>query len=194
MKQFSLLFNLVKCLLLLGLLCSCDAVNRHKVLTTIFDGVPSLPPPEQLCADYVEQQRTEALAGVSATSTPGEEPAQQRSQHLPYQEKRCDDCHDKGSRSGLVRPLQELCLGCHLDFIQGAYVHGPVAVNDCLACHEPHSASQPALLKHARNELCSTCHQEARLAAKMHTQVAKNNMGCLDCHNPHFGNSPLFLD
>ena len=191
MRRFYLLMLCV--VLLPGLLCSCDAGTRHKLLSNVLDGLPDLPPPEQVCADYTEQKRAEALAGLATTNQPGEVAAQ-KSQHLPYQEKKCSDCHDKGSSSGLVRPLRELCLGCHLDFIQGDYVHGPVAVRDCLACHEPHTANQPALLKFARNELCSTCHQEKRLAEAMHTMVANNNMGCLECHNPHFGHSPLFLD
>lgn len=34
-------------LILLALLpaCGCDPLTRHKALSTIFDGVPSLPPP-----------------------------------------------------------------------------------------------------------------------------------------------------
>lgn len=170
--------------------CGCDPINRHKVLTTIFDGVPSLPPPEQICEEYAAQK----IAALNAPAAKSESAQEQKvSQHLPYVEKRCDDCHDKNAENGLIRPKDQLCFVCHTDFIKGAYVHGPVAVGQCLACHVPHDSPYGPLLKVDKKELCVTCHREKRLAAALHQKATDNNLVCTDCHNPHYGNLHYFL-
>src|SRR6185369_12568316 len=86
------------------LLSGCDPIARHKVVSTIFDGVPSLPPPEQLCEDYAIKKVAEAKAETDRKDTG---PA--GSEHPPYKEKRCEDCHDKTREGGLIRPKNELC-------------------------------------------------------------------------------------
>ncbi|UFS71064.1 cytochrome c3 family protein [Geomonas sp. RF6] len=180
--------------LLLALsLAGCDPVNRHMVLSTIFDGVPTLPEPAQLCVEYNDKRVDELrdqLAGktVAKDAAPGEE-----SVHRPYGEKKCDDCHDKSKDSGLVRPANELCLMCHKNFFKGAYQHGPAAVGDCLACHVPHNSPDGPLLKMSRTKVCDSCHKEPRAALALHDKVAERKMACVECHNPHDGNSPFFL-
>src|SRR6266567_7631253 len=132
---------------LVGLICACSPITKHEIFSAIIDGCPSLPSPQQLCADYA----TKAVADMRAEmegkkKAPGE--AEAGSKHLPYVEKMCDDCHDKTSASGFVaKSKNELCFVCHTDFVQGYYVHGPVAVGACLACHEPHTSQYPSLLK-----------------------------------------------
>jgi predicted CXXCH cytochrome family protein len=172
-----------------GLLAGCDAVTLHKVASTIFDGVPSLPPAEQYCQDFHEEKLAEAEMAASTSETA----AVQASKHAPYAEKRCDDCHDKSQTSGLVRPKEKLCFMCHPDILAGANVHGPAAVGDCLACHEPHSSSQPSLLKLEKAQLCSYCHKERRVADAMHQRLTAKGMLCMDCHDPHAGNGSYFL-
>ncbi len=188
-------FLAILCGCLLCLVCSCDRVTRHEVLSTIFDGVPNPPPPEEMCKEYAAQQvatlrgeKTAKDKEMAAKSSPS-----RHSIHPPYKEKRCNDCHDKTTQSGFVTPLKDLCLHCHVDFIQGKYEHGPVAVRACLACHDPHSSNNPYLLKKEKSQLCKTCHRERRLAAGMHDKVMSRNMECTDCHNPHFGNARYFL-
>ena len=117
----------------------------------------------------------------------------QTSEHPPYAEKRCDDCHNKTTESGFVTSKEDLCYVCHTDFIRGPYVHGPVAVKNCLFCHDPHNAPYPTLLKKDPSETCGLCHFEKRRAAAMHAKVALQKIGCVDCHNPHYGNVPYFL-
>ncbi|MEA2109747.1 MAG: cytochrome c3 family protein [Pseudomonadota bacterium] len=179
------------------LLSACDPVTRHKVLTTIFDGVPSPIPPEKILEDYYQQRRQQELAqaaGVDAGT--GQTGRLHVSKHRPYAEKRCKDCHDFTTRVGLVRPPRELCFLCHQDFrshLRDPYVHGPVAVGDCSACHLPHSSENTFLLEMDRNEICGKCHQEARLAVSMHEQVLTHGMACVDCHDPHFGQARYFL-
>ena len=176
------------------ILCSCDPINRHKVLSTIFDGVPTLPPPEQICSEYAELKLAafrDELAGKKAEGQEGSKT--EKSIHPPYEEKKCDSCHDKTTESGLVRPLNQLCFVCHTDFLKGAYHHGPAAVADCLNCHVPHDSQNPSLLKVSKADVCATCHKEKRQAQGLHNMAVDRKIGCTDCHNPHYGNSPFFL-
>jgi predicted CXXCH cytochrome family protein len=172
-------------------LFGCDPNTRYKIASTIFDGVPALPPPEQLCDEYAAKKVAEAKADLLHKETKKGENSV--STHLPYLEKQCDGCHDKLKEGGLIRPKNELCFVCHTDFIKGAYVHGPVATADCLACHEPHSSSFPKLLKSPPEKVCGVCHREKRIAAAMHDKFAAQQLLCVDCHDPHFGNAPFFM-
>lgn len=174
-----------------GMVLGCDPVTTHKITSTIFDGVPSLPPAEQYCQDYHEQKLVEEEAMREAIRKGAV--VANISKHLPYAEKRCNDCHDKSKEFGLIRPPKQLCFVCHPTIIDGANVHGPAASGDCLECHEPHSASQPALLKMDKTKLCIYCHKEKRIAEAMHQRVNEKGILCMDCHDPHAGNNSYFL-
>ncbi len=154
-------------------LSGCDPITRHKALSTIFDGVPSLPPAEDYCAAYAEKVLAAERAGIVKKGQDGGE--------------------NEKPTGGLVLPARELCLSCHTDFIKGAYVHGPAAVGDCLACHLPHTSNYESLLVRKKSELCAACHKEKRLAAEMHDRLVKKGMECTDCHNPHYGQAKYFL-
>jgi len=172
------------------LLCGCDPLTVHKVATTVFDGVPSLPPAEQYCKEYHEKKVEEERNEIKAKDAPA---AVSGSIHPPYGEKRCEKCHDKTKDSGLILPKEQLCFLCHPNIIKGYFVHGPASVGGCLECHDPHSSLNPSLLKVDRKALCGTCHQEKRMAEGMHDKVTAKGMLCMDCHNPHSGAAPFFL-
>ena len=174
-----------------SMMCGCDPLTTHKVTSTIFDGVPSMPSAEQYCRDYHEQKLAEELQ--ASKKKQASETRSNYSTHPPYAEKRCEDCHDKTKESGLVRPRQQLCFLCHPDINKGAFVHGPAATGSCLECHEPHSSQNRSLLKADKGMICGTCHREKRLAESMHAKVAAKEMFCTDCHDPHAGNSHNFL-
>jgi predicted CXXCH cytochrome family protein len=161
-------------------------------MSTIFDGVPRLPPAEQYCKEYHQRALAEETEAEKQKELEGEKA--QASVHPPYAEKRCDDCHDKNTDSGFVVAAKDLCNVCHPDFIKGAYSHGPAAVGSCLACHAPHNSQYQSLLKKPIGELCENCHQEKRLAMKLHDTVKSKKMVCTDCHNPHGGNNRFFLE
>jgi predicted CXXCH cytochrome family protein len=187
-----LLFAFLSC----SLLTSCgDPILRHKVLSTIFDGVPELPPAGEMCDQYYQERVTAEAAGHEMKSA-GERSTQDiGSSHKPYKEKKCRDCHsnDKNINAGLIAPKRELCGVCHKDFIKGSNVHGPVAVGDCLACHLPHNSQYPSLLKEDPDRVCAICHQESRLAAAMHNRFLVKTISCDECHDPHAGDARYFL-
>lgn len=183
--------------LLLLLLPACDRVVRHKVLSTVFDGVPSLPDPEELCRDY-RRERSEVEPGAETLAAGEDEGAgkvatAEHSSHEPYAQKDCQACHDFERGSGLRVAADRLCLTCHQDFVRGRFVHGPVSVGDCLACHRPHTSPHGSLLILDKGELCGRCHREARLTPGMHEAVAARQMSCPECHDPHQGSESYFL-
>ena len=67
------------------LLISCgDPIARHKVLSTIFDGVPSLPPAGEMCDEYYRKRVAAEAAGIEMTKE-GDDTTQNRSSsHKPY--------------------------------------------------------------------------------------------------------------
>jgi predicted CXXCH cytochrome family protein len=176
-----------------SIISGCEPITRHKVVSTIFDGVPSLPPPEQLCAEYADKRLAAYRDELAQKSAFAKQGAKGGSQHPPYVEKKCDDCHDKTKENGLVGPRTEFCFICHAGFVKGTNIHGPVAVGDCLSCHEPHTSNHPSLLKTAKTDLCLMCHKEARLVQGLHDKARAREMECLDCHDPHAANAPFFL-
>jgi len=186
--------NLVTLIAVVGAWCAlagCDPLTVHKVTSTIFDGVPSLPPADQYCQEFHEKSTAEEkLAGLKAAD--GKKGDGTGSSHPPYKEKRCDNCHDKSKESGLIKPKDEICFVCHPNILKGPMAHGPAAVGSCLECHDPHSSAFPSLLKVEKAKVCSACHKEQRLAQGMHDKVTATGLFCMDCHNPHAG-QPKYL-
>jgi predicted CXXCH cytochrome family protein len=82
-----------------------------------------------------------------------------------------------------------LCAECHADLVASASAdtgHYP-AGEDCLNCHQPHTAEQDHLLLEARGEICATCHDlepDGDLAAP-HLGADPSRLDCLGCHSPH---------
>lgn len=174
----------------LCVLWGCDPLTVHKVASTIFDGVPSMPPADQYCREFKETQAAEEKNASKLAQAAKE---QAGSSHPPYKEKRCDKCHDKSKESGLIKPKEELCFVCHPKIVKNLYQHGPAAVGSCLECHDPHSSANPSLLKNEKEKVCGVCHKERRLAQGMHEKVTASGMLCMDCHDPHAGTTKFFL-
>ena len=199
MKRLILFFSILCALIVLVGGCADDPLVEHKIRTDFFDGVPDLPPLEQLCKDnmgdlfnvYYEERLSEAAAG----SLEQEKIVTAGSSHPPYAEKNCQGCHDFKNKNLLLAPADELCEMCHVGFVdsKGKNIHGPVAVRDCLACHLPHSSLNKALLKESVSGICDTCHQEERLAVNMHNAVMEHKMECVNCHDAHGGDVTYFL-
>ena len=169
----------------LMLAASCSSkTTRYRVLSFFFDGVPdpNAPVLEKLAdspspgkADKVQKPRREIFA------------------HKPWRENKCRDCHNPDNGM-LYETLEKgLCQSCHPE-VPGdtAYVHGPVAINDCLSCHDPHKSQYPGLLRDDAKLICFRCHNEADLTkGPGHKSIGE--VACIECHDPHGGNDPLFL-
>ena len=73
---------------------------------------------------------------------------------------------------------------CHNIYKTGKYVHGPVALDDCKACHKSVVESQHTFkLVHDGAKLCSSCHLEQALEKYIHEPLKTGN--CTECHDPH---------
>lgn len=118
----------------------------------------------------------------------------------------CGQCHADVSKHDVVHPKLADCASCHVQAAGQAhrftakacvtchevttpkdkFVHGPVAAGDCLACHSPHGAAEPQLVRAVGADLCQTCHvdMKATLAEKrfVHDPVKED---CTTCHSPH---------
>ena len=184
---------LVIFLLLLLLLSACNRVSRHLVVSTLIDGTPSLPPAEKFCPEFAPELASPAPGEVATTSAQTGTSDTVQSSHLPFMEKRCNDCHDFDQPGGLNAAPEQLCFTCHPAIIQGGFAHGPAAVGDCLACHVPHTSPHESLLIVDRKEICAWCHHEVRQSRKMHDNVGARHMSCADCHDPHAGENNHFL-
>ncbi len=90
-----------------------------------------------------------------------------------------------------------LCYDCHKDkkqeHDQYKYVHGPVAMQGCIMCHDPHGSNDKNLLLMEVSTMCINCHdlQEMMEKNKVHKPLIKD--GCTGCHDPHGSNSRVFL-
>ncbi|MCP4593501.1 MAG: hypothetical protein GY842_22415 [bacterium] len=173
-----------------GVVAACSEETRYRTLRFFFDGVPDpgAPPPPRGYPARVPPTGTPEVA-----ETPKRKPSGKTIwSHAPFRDNKCGDCHR--ARSGSVPTAQEgLCARCHRD-IPGdpPYVHGPVAVNDCSACHHHHSSVYPKLLLDERSALCARCHRREDLTAGRY-HAADGEQACVDCHDPHAGDNPFLL-
>jgi len=150
----------------------CGAATRHKVLTTLFDGVPPLKTATAPAA-------TGAQPGAA---TDASAPAPSRgSVHGPYGARMCGECHAVKAGFALVAPREQLCLNCHqFAPAPGMIVHGPLAAGGCLVCHEPHNSPNRALLVSDSDTFCFRCHDRDRLRGH-----AGGETRCTACHDAH---------
>lgn len=188
------LLHALSLLVLLAFQTGCDPVGRQRFLTTFFNEVPTFPPVEQYCQEAEEKKERE-LALLAKKAVAGAPVVYKSSIHQPYEEKRCNGCHqeEKTSISGLLKPETELCFMCHPGILKSALAHGPAAEGNCLACHLPHEASYPSLLAVDPGKVCDKCHSEQRLAQEMHDRIKATGLLCQDCHDPHSGAARYFL-
>ena len=172
---------------------SCDEVERHQVLTFFFDGVP--PPDGEATA---EDSRIKADSRSRRRQQVGERPETVWFVHEAN--KNCADCHEKRakrrwslSQSIVTTPVPELCYRCHTDYpATQPYVHGPVAVGECLHCHEAHKSRITGLLKEKEPELCYQCHETIE-AAQISGHPDEPIPQCTKCHDPHAGLTRMLL-
>ncbi len=121
----------------------------------------------------------------------------------------CESCHgpgeDHASNSGdktkiitfksgtNKKEYSARCLACHSkDHEVPAFTgstHSKMGLV-CVDCHKVHSgAPATRLLKAQPNDLCFSCHVQARaqFSKPFHHRVKENAVRCIDCHQPHSG-------
>ncbi|UCG32018.1 MAG: hypothetical protein JSU68_10175 [Phycisphaerales bacterium] len=172
----------------LALLPACSEPTRYRVLSFFFDGVPE-PGQVQDAGDEVDPQAAPEPAG------PSDALARRRPvfAHPPYRENSCGTCHTRFGGGLRQTPEDGLCQTCHPD-IPGdlEFVHGPLAVNSCLSCHDPHASSHPAILLGEVNDVCFSCHRRNDLT-KRPEHEPEQELSCTDCHGAHGGSDRYFL-
>ncbi|MCB9849866.1 MAG: hypothetical protein H6817_04100 [Phycisphaerales bacterium] len=177
-------------LLLVALIPACsDEATRLRVLRFFFDGVPEPGAVKQIGYAPIASRSQRSFRAPPERQLP-EVVAYT---HKPYRTGDCAGCHDRTS-GGVVSTAQEgLCRTCH-PTVPGnmRYVHGPVAVQDCLFCHQPHGSMQPALLVSDATTLCLRCHERGDLTEGSHHDELETT-SCSDCHFGHGGDDRYFL-
>jgi predicted CXXCH cytochrome family protein len=163
------------------LLCGCDKVDRHNMLTFFFDGVPPVG----------SETAGVGLADPNTVPGPRVSPTGGWYVHKPLNN--CTDCHGDRRRQTTSRQVQlvaeipKLCYGCHEEqaSLEG-WVHGPVATGDCLLCHEPHKSRNEFLLAKPVPALCYDCH-EPQTVHQIEGHADESHTYCIGCHDGHAG-------
>lgn len=101
----------------------------------------------------------------------------------------CTSCHaaHASPKVGGTDRTPELCYKCHESLEPAAlkgWVHGPVAVGQCLLCHEPHRTRNPHQLRQRIPALCYGCHQEAAVNS-VRDHAEESYADCSNCHESH---------
>lgn len=162
-------------LLLAVAFMGCEAKTRYNVLSFFFDGVPPSEAPKQIEA-----------AGPTPPKTPSkiEAPTLEVFTHKPFGTNQCAFCHDL-SQGNRVDTSSALCFRCHGDEkAKGKIVHMPVALGNCLTCHDPHQSGFKYQLKSPPPMLCFNCHDQALMEGRV-KHAAVEQAGCPFCHSPH---------
>jgi predicted CXXCH cytochrome family protein len=169
-------------------LSGCSTTNNYKTLSFFFDGVPD---PAKTTStqvnDTLNNRDTLAFAQNPVNTGP------QMQLHSPYQDKKCNSCHDQSKMGKLIKNLPDLCYQCHEDFgTRYKVLHGPVAGGQCSVCHSPHMSLNADLLIRTGQSLCLHCHDAgAILKTAVHQDIKETN--CTECHNPHGGENRNIL-
>ena len=174
------------------MLCSamfinCSEDERYKTLTFFFDGVPPFG------QEGLENEKINADFRAAARTSSGP------LWYVHEPRKDCTLCHDKSRQSAvypqtyLKAPVPQLCYNCHSDYtVSHQYVHGPVAVGQCLFCHNPHASRVEHLLTEPQPQLCYKCHDQYAVEL-IPGHFAKQMSMCTNCHDAHAGSSKALL-
>lgn len=133
--------------------------------------------------------------------------------------KKCVSCHNPHSSPRaklLAREVPALCFDCHNRTLQGPdgpirelakwieqaeVIHGPVAADECLPCHDPHGNKRRRMLTEAfpsgpytswspeAYRLCFSCHDSTLVSAAVTDETTGFRNGTKNLHNVHVARS-----
>ena len=176
----------------LMIVAGCDRAARHKVLTFFFEGVPPLDSKPQAAGTQTIAEESEVTAANQKAAVIDRQTG--ASKHEPSKD--CYQCHMKQggwNQERLAESLPDLCYSCHTNYsAAGGYLHGPLAVGECLFCHDAHQSKYLHLQKTPQPQLCYQCHLPEDLESVAQHQDVKRQI-CTECHNPHVGSTRNFL-
>jgi predicted CXXCH cytochrome family protein len=181
-------------------LISCgDPVQRHKALTFFFDGVPPLT--TETTGTEMGPPRPVSMPASDANGEGGTgKPKEVWYVHQPTKEPNdcSSSCHGKMAKGEWGLPefkkkSPAMCYDCHEEVAKAkGFMHGPVAVGDCLFCHTPHRSPNKYLLKEKDPELCYKCHQKLWIMT-ISGHTGEDLSSCLSCHEGHVGSTVSLL-
>ena len=163
----------------------CTPEKKFQVLSIFFDGVPD--------PNKKTEVTTVATSDTAGLAVKNVEPDSYV--HKPYDEDKCESCHERGFSNSLIKPQPELCYTCHEDFrTKYQTLHAPVSSGYCTACHHQHMAKNKKLLIRESQNICLFCHENKQVFKnKLHSKIGDQN--CIECHSPHGGdNRGLLID
>ncbi|MBI5608917.1 MAG: hypothetical protein HY902_08540 [Deltaproteobacteria bacterium] len=170
-----------------ALLSCSNPAQRRATLSFFFDGVPETD--DEPAGTAAGRCIAHKVAVQSATR---EEPKADPFAHVPFRDGRCNECHDR-----LLRPMKsssDLCLTCHSrEKIVPKNAHAPVGDGDCSVCHQPHTGTEPKLLRAATEALCTGCHETGDPASEARHRLLGKRRTCTNCHEAHGSSGPAFL-
>ena len=89
---------------------------------------------------------------------------------------------------------QQTCVTeeCHADYGKKAYIHGPVGLGDCKACHKSLNPQEHTYeFVRTGKDLCEYCHLEQATKKNVHEPVKTGD--CVQCHDPHSSDNKFLL-
>jgi predicted CXXCH cytochrome family protein len=117
----------------------------------------------------------------------------------------CSDCHNphggfEQKQTKLALGADASCIKCHANKA-GPFVfeHGPLKLEGCTACHAPHGAANPRLLKRPSvRQTCFECHtgisdELAPGVPSRHNQAQLREQQCTVCHSAIHGSNSSSL-
>ena len=196
--MFTAKMRIIRALVILAgvfliVLVGCDRAARHKVLTFFFEGVPPLETDSQAVGTKTPAGESPELVAAKQKATILDS---QRGSSTHEPSKECDKCHlEQGgwNQERLAEPLPDLCYSCHTDYNAAAgHLHGPIAVGECLFCHEVHQSKYVHLQKAPQPKLCYQCHLAEDIESAAYHQGVERQI-CTECHDPHLGSTRNLL-
>lgn len=165
---------------------NCSVKKHYKTLSFFFDGVPAPVADSIASIDSVNIGTLTDSATMSAVKP-------EVFHHVPYQQHRCEICHDQTFMGQLIEPQPGLCYICH-ENLEDNYktLHGPVAAGYCSECHSPHQSKNEKLLTETGEKLCFYCH-DADLVKSADMHNISEETQCIVCHDPHGGENRFIV-
>lgn len=85
-----------------------------------------------------------------------------------------------------------LCYQCHPSIEKEAkihkFVHGPIGMEGCNMCHNPHGSQVIKLLEKDATRICVECHEAQYMFERPIVHAVMKKEGCPACHDAHSSN------